>query len=60
MPTDEIQCVTPRQLAALLPCYPATYWRRLLAEGRVPGAAKIGSRWLVPVSAVRTLLERKS
>jgi hypothetical protein len=32
--------LTPEQLAQAYPCYPARYWRRLLHEGKVPGASK--------------------
>jgi hypothetical protein len=57
MATDAIECVTPRRLSELVPCYPPPYWRRLLQLGRVPGAVKIGNRWVIPVSAVAKLLE---
>jgi hypothetical protein len=57
MPTDAIECVTPRRLSELLPAYPVQYWRTLLRLGRIPGAVKIGSRWLIPITAIQALLE---
>lgn len=52
------QCtVTPEQLAVMHPVYDAKYWRRLLQQGKIPGAAKIWGRWFVPINAVQTLME---
>ena len=51
-----MQCVSTKQLAVMFPIYDAHYWRRLLREGKVPGAHKpFGGRWFVPIESARQL-----
>ena len=63
MATDTVTPIitaSPKQLAVMFG-YSPDYWRKLAAEGRIPGASKLFAgrqcRWFIPLASIRTLLE---
>ena len=57
MPVDleERLMFTPRELGRMLPFHRGS-WLRWLRAGRVPGAVKVGGRWLVPAKVAEQLM----
>ena len=48
---------TPNEVAEIIRLHP-TYVRLLFTRNRIPGAVRVGSRWILPAPALDRILEQ--